>query len=323
VGPLVAGLDLGGTKVLGVALGAGEVVAEARVPTPRGDTAIVDALIDVVARLEDATGAPMSAIGVGIAGLVDRGGVLRFGPNVPGVVDLDVRGRLNAAVGRPVVVDNDATCALWAEHLVGAAVGATDVVFVALGTGIGGAVVAGGALQRGAHGFAGEFGHMMVDPSGPPCPCGGRGCWERFASGARLRRIGREAARSGRGVRILELAGGSPDQVRGEHVTAAAREGDAVALGLVDELAWWVAVGVAGLVNALDPEVVVLGGGLSAEADLLLDPVRAAYATLVLGVAHRPAVPIRAAALGARAGAVGAALLAGGTGERVPTGTVR
>jgi glucokinase len=155
---------------------------------------------------------------------------------------------------------------------------------------------------------------MIVDPHGPLCVCGRRGCWERFASGAGLARFGREAAEAGRAPGIVELAGGDPEAVRGEHVTAAAQAGDAGALAVMGELAWWVALGVANLVNILDPEVVVIGGGVGEVGELLLEPVREHYLDSVLGPTSRPDVRIVSAELGDRAGAVGAALLAQGAG---------
>ena len=292
-----------------------EVVAERRAPTPRGGQAVVDALAAVVRHLAEVVAPrPVVAVGVGVAGLVDRAGCLRYGPNLPGIVDLDVRGDLEAALAPDlpvaVTVDNDATTATWGEVALGAARGATDAVFVALGTGIGGGVVIGGRVRRGAHGFAGELGHVVVDPDGPPCPCGRRGCWERFASGSGLARLARDAATAGRADAVIALAGGDPDAVRGEHVTLAARAGDAEALAIIRDLAWWVALGVAGVVDVLDPEVVVIGGGLVVDAELLLDAVRADVAEMIVGGHRRVPPRIVAAELGDRAGAIGAALLA-------------
>ncbi len=153
------------------------------------------------------------------------------------------------------------------------------MVLVTLGTGIGGGLIVGDELVRGAAGFAGEPGHMVVDPNGPPCPCGRRGCWERYASGSGLGRLGREAAEAGRAGAVVALAGGDPEAVRGEHVTAAAAGGDPEALAVMADFAWWVALGMANLVNLLDPEVVIIGGGLAEAGELLLGPTRAAFET--------------------------------------------
>jgi glucokinase len=240
---------------------------------------------------------------------VDRDGVLRFAPNLPGVLDLAIRAELEHRLGVLVRVDNDATCAAWGERQLGAAQGYDDVILVTLGTGIGGGIVAGGALLRGANGFAGEIGHMVVDPDGPPCPCGQRGCWERFASGSGLARLAQQAVAEGRAGRMLALAGGDPALVRGEHVTAAAAEGDAEAQAVLAELGWWVALGLVNLANAFDPQAFVLGGGLIEAGELLLGPVRLAFDRLLAGAAYRPAVAIVPATLGEHAGAIGAACL--------------
>jgi glucokinase len=305
------GLDVGGTKVLGVAVDprAPEVVlAEERIPTPEGGKGLVDTLISLAGALM-APGTA-SAIGVGVPGLVDRSGRLRLGPHLRHIRDLPLASLLAERTGVPVAVDNDANCHALAEHAGGAAVGADEALVITFGTGIGAGIITGGRLLRGANGFAGEPGHMMVDPNGPPCPCGRRGCWERFASGSGLARLARDAALGRRLDLAVELAGGDPEAVRGEHVTAAAAAGDAEAQAVLDDLAWWIAVGLANLVNILDPAVIVVGGGLVDAADLLLPETRRRFVGLVLAGDDRPEVPIVAAALGGRAGAIGAAVLA-------------
>ena len=302
------GLDVGGTKCLGVALDAtGTIVAEERRPTPRGEGS-VPRLIDTLAELADALG-PSDAVGVGVPGLVTRSGVLRAAPNLDGVADVDIAGRLGAELGCRVRVDNDATCAAVAEWMFGAAQGVRDMVLVTLGTGIGGGLVQSGRLQRGRNGFAGEYGHMVVDPDGPPCPCGRRGCWERYASGSGLARLAREAAVGRRVSRVLELAGGDPESVRGEMVQQAAREGDSDSLAVIDDFGRWVAVGLVSLSNALDPEMFVLGGGLAAGADLYLDPIKDWYHELIYQPDLRPMPRIEFASWREHAGAVGASLL--------------
>ena len=301
--PLALGVDVGGTKLLAVTVDeTGAVRSEQKVARPVGGDAVVDAIVELAG--------DVSAVGLGIAGLVDREGTLRVAPNLAEIVDHPFRARLTERLQLPVAVDNDATAATWGEFQVGAAAGARDAVLVTLGTGIGGGIVAGGVIQRGANGFGGEPGHMVVQPDGPACPCGRRGCWERYASGSGLARLAREAAEAGRVPAVVRLAGGDPELVRGEHVGDAAQAGDPGALAVIDDFAWWVALGVANLVNILDPEIVVIGGGLVELGDVLLDPVRSKYGDLVLAPQHRSAVPIVAATLGERAGAIGAGLLA-------------
>lgn len=305
------GVDVGGTKVLGVLTtsdGDGEVLAEERVPTPSTGEAILDAVTAVIETLR--TGNGTALVGVGMPGLVDSDGVLRFAPNLPGVVELPVRAELERRVeGTTVQVENDATCAVWGERKLGAARGRDHVVLVTLGTGIGGGIIADGRLLRGAHGFAGEIGHMVINPHGPPCRCGQRGCWERYASGSGLGRIAREAANAGQADRVVELAGGDPEDVKGEHVTAAAAEGDEQAAEIFRRFAWWLGLGLANLANIGDPALFILGGGLVEAGDVLLEPTRAAFSELLEGAEHRPTVPIEPAELGERAGAIGAAAL--------------
>ena len=302
------GIDVGGTKCLGVALDEhGQIVAESRRPTPRGHGSL-PILVDTLAELAAELG-PYDALGIGVPGLVTRQGVLRAAPNLDGVADFDVSGLLGARLGHQVHVDNDATCAAVSEWMFGAGRGSADMVLVTRGTGIGGGLVAGGRLQRGVNGFAGEYGHMVIDPAGPPCPCGQRGCWERYASGSGLARLAREAAIGRRVNRVLEIAGGDPEAVRGEMVQQAAREGDADALAVIDDFGRWVALGLVGLANALDPERFVLGGGLAAGADLYLEPIQRWFSQLIYQPELRPIPQIAFARWRECAGAVGAALL--------------
>jgi glucokinase len=312
------GVDIGGTKVLGVALGASErIVAEARVPTPNGQADVVEAVADVVAQLDTACAelaapaADAPAVGVGVPGMLDRAGRLCFSPNLPQGHGIDWRLLLGQRlVGREVLIENDANFAVLAEHRLGAAQGYHHVVAVTLGTGIGGGLIVDGRVQVGAHGFAGEIGHMVVDPAGPPCPCGRRGCWERYASGGGLGLLAREAALAGRLPGVVARAGGDAESVRGEDVTEAARAGDADARQVVEQVGWWVGFGLANLAAVVDPECFVLGGGLVGAGDLLLQAARAAFAELVEGSDRRPPTAIVTAAFGERAGAVGAALAA-------------
>jgi glucokinase len=308
---LSVGVDVGGTKVLAIAVDESgrRVGKEARRPTPRGSDALLDVMVGVITEVRASIGEPLAAVGVGVPGLVDHAGRLAVGPNLPGIADVPFRDELRGRLDLPVAVDNDANCAAWAEVRLGAARGASDAFMITFGTGIGGGIVAGGVLARGHNGFAGEPGHMVVNPDGIPCPCGRRGCWERYASGSGLGRFGREAAESGHGDRLVELAGGDAELVRGEHVATAAREGDPGAIEVFRRFGWWAALGIANLVNILDPEIVVVGGGLVEAGDVVMAPIRTAFKELVLAAEHRPEVPIVPADLGGDAGAIGAALV--------------
>jgi glucokinase len=286
------GVDVGGTKVLGVVADEhGALLAEHRVPTPRTGDELVAAMADVIATLRTPE---VTGVGAGVPGLVSRDAVLRFAPNLPGVVELPVGPLLAEAAGLPVRVDNDNTCALWGEHLLGAARDVDDAVLVGLGTGIGGGLLLDGRLVRGAHGFAGEIGHMVVARGGIPCVCGRNGCWERYASGSALGRLGREAG-------VAQT---------GEEVSALAIAGDAAALAVFEEFADWFAVGLVNLVHVLDVSRCVIAGGVVEAGEVLIDAVRRAFAARLVAPDHRPPVEIVAATLGERAGAIGAALLA-------------
>lgn len=280
-----------------------------RAATPGGAEALVAVLAELVDGLRRHVDGAVT-VGVGVPGLVDRRGVLRFAPHLPGVVELDVGRLLAAATGLAVRVDNDATCALRAEHRSGGARGAHDAVLVTLGTGIGGGLLVGNRLVRGAGGFAGEVGHMVVEAGGRACACGRSGCWEGYASGRALARMAEGAVAAGGGRRLVTLAGGAPEAVGGEHVIAAAAEGDPESGQILEQFAGWVAVGLANLVHILDIERCLIGGGLMAAGDILLAPVRAAFSRVVMAPDHRPPVSVVAAELGERAGAIGAALLA-------------
>lgn len=308
-GARAIGIDLGGTNLRGAVVDAdGALLAEARGPAPAGWPALRDAMAALVGELRVAV-PQVVGVGVGAAGMVDHEGTVRYSPNVHAFADTPVGRDLAAATGLPVEVDNDANVAALAEARVGAARGCAHAMVITLGTGIGGGLVIDGRVLRGAHGFAAEVGHFQVDPAGPICACGERGHWEALASGNALGARGREAAGSGGAPAILERAG-SLDAVRGEHVAAAAADGDPAALAILDDFAEAVAIGLVGLTNILDPERIVISGGLVALGDLLLDPVRRHFTGHLEGAAHRADVEIVAATLGTRAGVIGAGLLA-------------
>jgi len=317
-GPSV-GVDVGGTKILAVLTDAdGALHAEARRATPPAADApgvvVADTVAEVLDDLAVAAGRDLSdlPLGVGVPGMLSLDGVLVAAPNLPSASGADLGAVLSARLpGRPTVLANDADAAAVAEHRLGAGRGIDDFVLVALGTGIGGGVVANGRLVRGRGGFAGEIGHVVVNPAGPRCPCGRRGCWERYASGAGVARLSREAAIAGR-LTALVARLGDPEAVRGEDVTHAAAAGDREALAVLEEVGWWLALGLANLAAVLDPARFVLGGGLSEASELLLPPTRRHLVGLLEAGERRPPIEVVAAELGSRAGAIGAALLAAG-----------
>jgi glucokinase len=184
------------------------------------------------------------------------------------------------------------------------------LLLITLGTGVGGGVVTRGEVVRGAHGFGTEIGHFQVDPHGPLCACGQRGHWEAVASGTALGALGREWAAAGAAASVLERAGGRIDDITGVLVGDVAQAGAEDAVAVLEEYARRVAIGLVGLVNIFDPELIVVSGGLVELGDVLLGPMRAAFDGRIEGAAHRPRVPIVAAELGGQAGVVGAAVLA-------------
>ena len=309
---IAIGVDCGGTKAEGLVVDLGDearVLDRRLVPTPAMDAEASARTIVAVARELMGLHPAARALGVGAAGMIDLQGVMRFAPNIAWR-EVPLGDMIRSEVGLPTLVDNDANVAAWGEYRFGAGQGSRDMLLVTVGTGIGGGVVTGGQLFRGAHGFAAEIGHIIVEPGGPLCGCGNLGCWEQVASGRAIDRMGREAAREFPNSRLVELAGGDPHKVTGPVVTEAAKDGDAVARSILAEVGRRLGEGIAGLVNVLDPDIVVVGGGAIVAEDLLLEPARRAFEDAVEAPEHRPKVPLVAAILGNDAGAVGAADLA-------------
>jgi len=308
--PETIGIDIGGTKMLGVVLDAGgDVVRELRRKSPHaGLEALVETAAGIVSDLDSAN----CAVGVGAAGLVDLHGHLGYAPNLPLIRDAPLRDALELATGRAVMLDNDANAAAIGERTYGAARDADHVLFVTLGTGIGGGMLLDGRIYRGAHNLGGEIGHFTVERDGPLCACGERGHWEAIASGNALGRMAREMVAARGGGAIVAAAGGDARAVAGEHVGAAAAAGDDDAKEVLLQYAENVALGLAGLANILDPERIVIAGGIVELGALLFGPLREAFGRHLEGVDYRPAIELVPAALGERAGAVGAAILARG-----------
>ena len=295
-GPLQIGVDIGGSKIIGGVVDEyGEVLAtEARV-TPHRTTAprvVEDVIVEVVSTL--VARHEVTAVGIGAAGFVDATGQhVMFAPHLSWRNE-PLAARLAARTDLPVTIDNDANAALWAEHRFGAGRDVDDLVMVTLGTGIGGAILVDGRPYRGRNGMAGEFGHMQMVPGGLPCECGETGCWEQYSSGKALGRFVHAASKTWEGAEITE----------------AAEAGEPVAVGAYAEIGRWLGVGLANVVAALDPEMVIVGGGVSSAGDLLLGPARTAMGAALVGKGYRTEPRLVAAELGPLAGLVGAADLA-------------
>jgi glucokinase len=309
---LAIGVDAGGTKVAAALVDVddeGRILQHEIVESPAEDAEATLQTIVALARDMMAASPSVKALGIGAAGMVDLDGVMRFAPNVAWL-EVPLADRIGRAVGIPTMVDNDANVAAWGEFRFGAGRGSRDMLLVTVGTGIGGGIVSGGELFRGAHGFAAEIGHIIVEPGGPVCGCGNLGCWEVVASGRAIDRLGRQAAVEFPQSHMVELAGGDPLKVTGPIVTSAAKDADPVAVRILAEVGRRLGEGIAGLVNVLDPDVVVVGGGAIEAGDLLLEPARRSFLESVEAPDHRPAVPIVAASMENDAGVVGAADLA-------------
>ncbi|MBK5289201.1 MAG: ROK family protein [Acidimicrobiia bacterium] len=305
------GLDIGGTKVLGAVVSAqGEVLTECRVPSPTSTWAHLLAAIEASVTELRGSHPGVESVGIGAAGMVDLDGSIHYSPNVPAFRSTRVRADVEAAVGLPTTVDNDANVAAYAEVRFGAAAGMTDAMVITLGTGIGGGIIVGGAVLRGANGFAAEVGHFQVDPNGPPCACGEIGHWEAMASGTALGVMARAAAERGELASALALAGGAVEAITGQHVSEAARGGAADALTVIDAYGGNVAVGLVGLANIFDPGVIAIAGGIVNDGDLYLEPIRRHFLGHIEGASYRPRPEIVPATLGERAGVIGAAILA-------------
>lgn len=310
---LTIGVDIGGTKVLGGVVDEdGKVIANARRATPAEDTAAtLDRIVEVVQELRQSH--PVDALGIGAAGWIDelRSTVL-FAPNLAWRME-PLRDKLAEQIDIPIVVENDANVAAWAEFRYGAAADADDsMVMFTIGTGIGGGIVLDGKLVRGAHGMAAELGHIEVVPDGHPCGCGRLGCIEQYASGSALVRYAREGAGmdSAGASRLLAAADGDPTRINGPMVTEAARAGDPVAIDAFNRIGGWLAVSLADMVQILDPQVIVIGGGVIDAGELLMRPTRAAFTVQLSNRGQLPVAELRAAKMGNDAGVVGAADLA-------------
>ena len=309
---LTIGVDVGGTKVAaGVVDEQGTVLARTRRPTPSASPSDVE---DVIAECVNELRAEheVEAVGIGAAGFIDaERSKVYVAPNLSWR-DEPLRDAVAGRIGLPVVVENDANAAAWAEHRFGAGRGEQHLVVVTVGTGIGGGIVLDGALYRGRHGIGAEFGHIQVEKAGRRCGCGQHGCWEQYCSGRALLREAREIAdvQRGYGKRLLELGNGRPEDIEAVEVTQAAREGDPAALDCFEEVGGWLGQGLADLAAVLDPGAFVVGGGVADAGELLLAPARRVFAERLTGTRHRPHAEIRLAELGNQAGLVGAADLA-------------
>ncbi|MFJ6751939.1 MULTISPECIES: ROK family glucokinase [unclassified Streptomyces] len=308
---LTIGVDIGGTKIAaGVVDEEGSILETCQVPTPQATDALTEAIADAVRTV--GADHQIEAVGIGAAGYVDeKRATVLFAPNIDWRHE-PLKDKVEQRVGLPVVVENDANAAAWGEYKFGAGQGHSDVICITLGTGLGGGIIIGNKLRRGRFGVAAEFGHIRVVPDGLLCGCGSQGCWEQYASGRALLRYARQRAFATpeNAAVLLGLGDGTSEGIQGKHISEAARQGDPVAIDSFRELARWAGAGLADLASLFDPSAFIVGGGVSDEGELVLDPIRKSFRRWLVGNQWRPHAQVLAAQLGGKAGLVGAADLA-------------
>lgn len=308
---LTIGIDVGGTSIRASVVDAeGQVLDTTQAPTPQSAEALENGLDRAIREL--ASRHEIGAVGLAVAGFItsDRTTV-RFAPHLPWV-NAPVGRELSSRLGLPVILEHDANAAVWAEHRFGSAAGGRNVVLIAIGTGIGAALLIDGELYRGSHGVAPELGHVQVVPNGRACACGKRGCWERYCSGTGLADTAIEmlAANPSASTILARDVVRDPGSLTGRRVAGAAQDGDRVALRAMSDFAHWLGIGFAFVSDIYDPDLIVIAGGVSSSAPAYLDEAREHYAALITGAGHRPMARIRTTQLGEAAAMIGAAELA-------------
>ncbi len=307
-------VDIGGTQIR-VALidEGGRIVAReaARTLARQGREDVVERLMAALEKACARAGkAAIVGVGLSMPGPIDpQTGIIYNPPNLPGWDGYSLKPELESRFPFPAVFGNDANLAALAEHAYGAGRGHTDMIYLTISTGIGGGIIADGKLYAGYRGFSGELGHMTIDPDGPRCNCGNHGCLEAMASGTAVARMARERLSAGRTSSMLDMAQGSLEDVDAQIVAEAAEAGDALALEIMSEAANNLGIGIVSLLHIFDPEIVVLGGGMSQSFDLLLPGI--VRQTELRGMAHvKGRQPVVKTALGDDVGLLGAAALA-------------
>ena len=312
----VLGIDLGGTKILtAITDTQGNIISRHHSITPakRGHAAVIKSIMESVDRALDQahiSTTDLTAVGVGAPGLSNpETGMLFTSPNLPGWKDVPLRDIIEKELNKKAFLINDANAAAIGELLFGAARGARHFIYITISTGIGGGIIINGDIYTGSCGTAGEIGHMVISDDGPVCNCGNRGCWEALASGTALAREARKRIEEGKQTSILDYADGNIEKVTAEVVQKAAEAGDSVARELINITGYYIGVGLANLVNIFNPELIVIGGGLSNIGDILLQP---AYEEARRRAFPQPfqAVRFARAELGRNSGVIGAAAFA-------------
>ena len=306
---LTIGVDLGGTNIkAGLIAEDGEVIRRHRVTTdahlgPRGVADRICGACRELLATADQRGAAVRGVGVGSPGTIDiESGVVLFSPNLDGWNDVPLRAMVEDGLGMRCVVDNDANVAALAEQWVGVGQGTGSLVLLTLGTGIGGGIVLDGRIWHGGNGVAGEVGHMSINPDGPLCGCGNRGCLEAYASATAMVRPMRETIDAGAPTALAARR----DELTAALIHAAAVDGDAAARANIEQTGRYIGVGVSNLMHILNPEAVAFSGGVTAAGEMLLEPVRQEVKWRTLEASRRD-VRISFSALPEDAGLIGAA----------------
>ena len=302
-------MDVGGTKIAaGLVTPDGKLLNEVRYQTADEPEELLDSLARAVE--EAAADDGVEAVCLAVPGLLlaSESKVI-FSPNLRAIEGLLLKSELENRTGLTVTVENDANAAAWGEFTFGAGCEVENLVFLTLGTGVGGGVILDGSLLRGSQGAGGELGHTTLHATGPRCNCGNRGCFEIMASGLAIERRARRAAREKPGSALGKLVSRDPEGFSGEEVTELARKDDALAISVLRETGVWLGIGIAGFVNVFNPEAVAVGGGVAEAGDLILEPARHEV-HLRARSPSRDLVEIKPATLGAKSGVLGAAALA-------------
>ncbi|PYI55676.1 ROK family protein [Paenibacillus flagellatus] len=305
----VVGIDLGGTKIAAALFDSqGNIRNRERMETANAKTAeeVVQRLVDMTRSV--AGGLPLSGVGLASPGAVNsKDGIVLHGTNLPEWTNVPLKRWMGDALDVEVQVVNDANAAAWGEYVRGAGKGAETMVYVTFSTGIGAGIVLDGKLLLGATSFAGELGHTIVEPGGPACSCGNNGCWEMFASGTAIRDSAAELMRS-RSSAIADLAAAQGEAMSAKHVFEAYRQGDGVAVQVVDRAVSYMALGLANAVHTFNPDRIVIGGGVSKAGDQLFPALRDRTEQMVMKP-YRGTYELVAAGLQDDVGLIGAAAL--------------
>ncbi len=313
---LILGIDLGGSKILAAVVDSqGRVVSSHEIVTPaaKDGEAVIQSIVDSArAALEQSSIAMsgISAVGIGAAGISNpEAGILFTSPNLPGLREVLLGDIIQERLGKKTFIINDANAAALGELYYGAARDTRNFIYITVSTGIGGGIVIDGKIYTGAIGIAGEVGHMTIDDNGPICNCGNKGCWETLASGTALGREAKLKIREGVKTSILEYAEGNIENVTPQLIHGAAEKGDRLARELIAQTGYYVGVGLASLINIFNPELIVIGGGLSNIGDMLLEPAFKTAEKRAYKEAFQ-AVRFASAELGGNSAVIGAATFA-------------